>query len=263
MPLLSLDALIKRTQAAIDAESEPKALRVLQANLAAFLATKAEMDDDDGDEDDKDQDEKSKAKKAAEEAAKAKKSAEAAKHRAKAAEWKAKAEEAEEAAKKCEEDDEESEEAKKASAALRQATAHLASLPGGEALGAQLASLGQDIATLKKGREGDEREALIASVQKQTTKAERADLATWPLEVVRGFVATRVKSGLVYTDEEALAKPKAKGKPGTAESLPAETLAMIEQAVGAYPLPDKKEYRATLIAAHIAAAAKTSAEGRY
>jgi ClpP class serine protease len=107
---VKLAALIKTTEAAISTETDPKKLRALRADLAAFSATRAAMeDDDDGDEDDKDKDDdededESKASKAAEAARKAKAKAESAKHRAKAAEHKSKAAEYEEAAKKCEEE---------------------------------------------------------------------------------------------------------------------------------------------------------------
>ena len=79
---LTLEKLIARTQAAIDAETDPRKLRPLQASLAAHLATKAEMDDDEDDDKDPDDDDDddSKSKKAAAAAAKAKGKAEAAKH---------------------------------------------------------------------------------------------------------------------------------------------------------------------------------------
>ena len=47
---VKLSALIKRTEASIASETDPKKRASLQASLAAFVATRAEMgDDDDGD----------------------------------------------------------------------------------------------------------------------------------------------------------------------------------------------------------------------
>ena len=118
---VKLDALIKRTEAAISTETDPKKIRALQAQLAAFSATKAEMDDGDDEPDkkkkgDEDDDGDSEAAKHAENARKMKAKAKAMGHRAKAAEHKQKAAESEEEAKKCEEEasgaDEDDEEAK-------------------------------------------------------------------------------------------------------------------------------------------------------
>jgi len=250
---LSLAKLIARTQAAIDGETDAKKLRPLQANLAAFLVAKSEMDGgdggdggDDGD-DDEEPDSESKAKLAAKAAAKARGKAEAAKHRAKAAEHKAKAAESEEAAKKAEseEDDEEEEEAEEAAAAAA---------PAHEAL---LTKLARSVQELKDTQATHTKAALIAGARKlgAVTKTEAAWLGAQALPSVETFLEMRSKAGLVAVDEETLLKPK-HVKPGTEESLPAETLQMIEAATNVWT-GDKKAYREELVKAHLAAHAKS------
>src|SRR5208337_4779191 len=124
---VKLDALIAKTESAIDGEADAVKKRKLVMRLATLEETKRLMgddpDDDKGDEGDED-DEDSKSKKAAETAAKMKAKHAAMGHRAKAAEHKAKAAELEEKAKKCEEEasggeeDEGDEDEKKSSEAL-------------------------------------------------------------------------------------------------------------------------------------------------
>jgi len=101
---VKLDAVILKTEAAIKAESDPRKLVTLRADLSALHLAKAKMEDDDEDPDKKKEPDDDKSKKAAEKAEKAKRHAEASKHRAKAAEHRQKAAESEEAAKKCEEE---------------------------------------------------------------------------------------------------------------------------------------------------------------
>jgi len=259
MPL-SLDALIRRTQLAIDAENDPRKLRTLQASLAAHLATKAEMDDDDEDEDeDKKDDEdgdESAAKKAAAAAEKAKGKAEAAKHRAKAAEHKAKAAEAEEAAKAAEaEDDEESEE----SAAAAPPATH----------DAILAKLAASVAEIKQAQTQSARAALIAGARKigAITKAEATWLADLATAKVEGFLEMRARAGLVVTDEESLIRPK-HAQPGSEESLSSEAREVIDAAVKQYSGTDAKAYREKLVKNHLAAHAENTKNalngaGRY
>ena len=67
----------------------------------------------------------------------------------------------------------------------------------------------------------------------------------------------------MITNEGDLVKGKERGKAGTAEGLPAATLALIKQAVDAYQLPDRAAYEKTLTEAHIKADAAARAEGRY
>jgi hypothetical protein len=260
---LALEALIKRTQAAIESEADPRKLRAHQSNLAAYLVAKSAMDDDDDDDDDKkksdddDDGDESKASKAAKAAAKAKGKAEAAKCRAKAAEHKARAAECEEAAKAAEAEDEggEDESAKSAAAALATIES-LTGLTGDAALGAIRALAGtaaqnaRDVAEIKRSQSLSEKQGLIESIRKSTTKDERAWLAEAPLEQVRSFAAMRAKSGLVITEESALVRPKT-AVPGTEASLSAETLEYIEAAVSGYP-GDKAKFRAQLVEANLA-----------
>jgi hypothetical protein len=256
--MASLTKLIARARAAVDTETDPRKLAGAQAALAAFLVTKAEMDEDkgpDSDEDDED-DEDSKSAKAKAAAEKAKRSAEAAKHRAKAAEHKSKAAESEEAAKKCEAEGDDEEEEEAAAAVIP--TAH----------DALLASLAQSVADLKRTQTEGTKAALIAGARRlgAITKTEGAWLGDQPLASVETFLQMRSKAGLVTVDEESLLKPK-HAQPGTEESLPAEAREMIESSVAAYP-GDKKVFRETLVKAHLEAhtkqlAAASNGVGRY
>jgi hypothetical protein len=256
MPI-KLDALIKRTQAEIDAETDPKKLRPLQANLAAFLATKAEMDDDDGDDDDnKDKDDddsdddESKSKMAAKKAEEAKRKAEASKHRAKAAEHKAKAAELEEMAKKCEEaggEEDDDDEAR-----LRTPAPH-ALTPGAAAALASQSELGAQalarVDKLEKAAEARELNAMIeeARAQRRITPGEAKTLAKKSGSFVRDFLEMRPKA-LVATTEDTLEQPD--GKP--AGDIPAHVKALVEQGVTAAGLTGEKadKYREESYSAH-------------
>lgn len=269
MPI-KLDALIKKTAAAIataTATGDAKQVASLSAKLAAYQSTRAEMDGDDDEDDkkddDEDGDEESKAEKAAKKAEEAKKHAEASKHKARAAEFRKKAEEAEEEAKKAEESDEEEEEAKGKSAeeaaSAQRLIESLTGMSGSEALGAiralaaTAAATAKDVAALKARNLDTEKANLIESVAKSSTKAEREFLAGEPLATVRGFVKMRLKSGFVNTTEDALVRPK-HVDPTSADALPAETLAMVEQAVAAIPgdAKTKAAFREQLVKAHLA-----------
>jgi len=260
--MLTLAQHIAQTQAAIDAlgDSDPKALRKLQAKLASFVVARAAMDDDDDDDkkkgDGDDDEDDSKSKMAAKKAEEAKKAAEAAKHRAKAAEYKAKAEESEEAAKKCEADDEEESE----EAAARAPSA------GHDAL---LAKLAKSVDTLEKSQVASAKDALIVGARKvgAITKAEAAWLGAQGLPAVESFLELRSKAALVATSEGDLVRPK-NAAPGTEASLPAETLAMIEHALGGVTGEARATLRKELIAANLKAhndalAAANGAGGRY
>jgi hypothetical protein len=257
---IKLAALIARTKAAIDAETDPRKLRPLQASLAAQLATKAEMDDDDEDDKDKDDDEddddESKSKKAAKMAAKAKGKAEAAKHKAKAAEYKAKAAECEEAAKAAEEDDEEE--------AEESAAAAPAGVAGHEAL---LTRLAESVAKIERTQIASTKSALIGGARKlgAITKAEAKWLDAQALGSVESFLEMRTKAGLVVTSEDALVRPKHEAAPGSEASLPEDTRKMIEEAVANFP-GDKKVLREKLVKSHtdqMTAALNGGAGGRY
>ena len=235
MPI-KLDALIKKTAAAIataTATGDAKQVASLSAKLAAYQSTRAEMDgDDDKDkkDDDEDGDEESKAEKAA---------------------------------KKAEESDEEEEEAKGKSAeeaaSAQRLIESLTGMSGSEALGAiralaaTAAATAKDVAALKARNLDTEKANLIESVAKSSTKAEREFLAGEPLATVRGFVKMRLKSGFVNTTEDALVRPK-HVDPTSADALPAETLAMVEQAVAAIPgdAKTKAAFREQLVKAHLA-----------
>jgi ClpP class serine protease len=259
---MKLKARIAAIAAALATGVDVAKNSALLAEKYGALAVAAEKGDDDpddeGDDDDKDDDDpdESKSQKAAKKAEEAKKAAEAAKHRAKAAEFKKRAEEAEEAAKMAEGDDDdeaEEEEAKAALALVQQATG----LTGRAALGAAASMFGavqlqgKRLAAIEKRSEDEARASLIGSIAKASTKAERDMLATWPLAQVKSFVDVRLKSGLVHVDESSLVRPK-HVEPGTAASLPRETLAMIDAATENYP-GDKAKYRQSQIDAHLAA----------
>src|SRR5208337_1690230 len=98
---VKLDALIAKTESAIDGEADAVKKRKLVMRLATLEETKRLMGDDPDDDKGDEGDEDSKSKKAAAAAAKMKAKHEAMGHRAKAAEHKAKAAELEEKAKKC------------------------------------------------------------------------------------------------------------------------------------------------------------------
>ena len=267
--MLTLDAKIIKLEAALAAGGDPKALR---PKLAVLMAAKAEMDDDDDGPpkkkpDDDDGDEDSKAEKARAKADKAKREAEAAKHRAKAEEHRAKAEESEEAAKQCE-DEGGGEDAKALAGGSDAALAiveSLTGLKGSEALGAiralaaSNANTAKAVEALQAKHAQDERAALIGSIAKLSTSAEREFLSTQSLETVRGFVKMRTKSGFVNTGDDQLVKPK-HVDPTSAEALPASVQAMIAESVASFP-GDKKAFQDTLVKAHITARAQAVVNG--
>lgn len=236
MPV-KLDALIKKMEASLSTETDPKKLRAIQAQLAAFQTTRAAMDDDDGDDkDDKDDDDdsdedESKAKKAAEAAAKAKAKAESAKHRAKAAEHKAKAAEYEEAAKKCEEeagggeDDEEKHAEEEASTSLTPgAAAALASQ------GALAKSALDRLSKLEKAAEAREHAAMIdgALAARRITKPEAKTLRGKSAAFVRDFLEMRPHA-IVNIDDSTLPVPSVNSKGDLV--LPSDVQAQIDMAV--------------------------------
>lgn len=261
--LVKLAALIKRTEAAIASETDPKKRSALTAKLAAYQATKAEMDDDDGGGDgDGDGDGDDKAKKAAKAAKQAAKKAEAAKHRAKAAEHKQKAAEYEEAAKKAEEDDEEDdEEEDEAEAAARIAEIHAriegatttALSEGAAAAVASQAAVTQGalarIEALEKDTAARNRNAMIdeAVAARRITKAEATTLRKKSDTFVLDFLEMRPKA-LVHTTEEHIEQP---GNTAAGD-IPSAVKAMVEQGIEAQGLTGKKaeEYREASYTAH-------------
>src|SRR5271154_3474197 len=165
MPV-ALTLLIKNTEAALAAATDPKKKLRLERDLASFRLTAARAEAPDEDDDEEDGDDEDKMAKAAKRAEMSKKKAKAAGHKAKADEHRQKAAECEEEARKAmgDEDDDEDEEAKALRAELHvRATS---TLPQGSA--AALASqAGQDAAlrsrleTIEKERTAERMQASI------------------------------------------------------------------------------------------------------
>jgi ClpP class serine protease len=251
MPI-ALDALIKKTEAALATETDPKKLLSLAASLQAYKKTKKHVEHteteeapDDGDDEDKDDedkdgdtDEESKNAKGKEE------------------------EEASSAAKPpMDEEEEEEESEEKAAKAALALVQNITGMKGKKALGAlqaiaaTAANTAQDVALLKKAQLGQQKSALIEkNTGKFLTKKEAAWLSGQKLSTVQGFVEMRQKAGvIVNTDESTLIRPK-QAVPGTEESLPAETIALIDNACHAVPEGQgRTNLRETLVKNHLAA----------
>lgn len=269
MPV-KLDALIRKTEAAISTETDPKKLRSLQANLSAFLATRAEMDDDDGDDKHKDpdgdEDDDDKAKKAEEKARKAKRAEEKAKLKSKradeAAKYAKRMHELDEEEKKFEEDDDEKaqgEEERKARAAATLS-------PGAAAALVSQSSITTDALTriqrLEKSAEFRELTAMIeeARATRRITPGEAKTLAKKPAAFVRDFLEMRPKA-LVATDEDALDEPDRTA----AGDIPAFAKQIVESDIKMKGLEGDaaKKYRDESYAAHRAAQAGANGAGVY
>ena len=262
-----LAVLIKKTEAAIASEQDFEKLTALHARLAAFTATKAEMDDSDDDDDDKkkkdsdsddDDGEESKAMKAAKKAEEAKKAAKAAGHRARAAEFKKKAEEAEEEAKKAEEDDEEEEEA------TLKVAAPTALTPGASAALVSQAEMATDaLARVRKlEAQAEERDcqSLISELVAQrrvmpheAKKWAKKDRTFW------AQVQEMRPHALVAVTEEALEQPD--GTPGA--DVPANVKRIVDQAIEAMGLTGEKadKFREQSFADHRNTSAKANGAG--
>lgn len=252
-----LDELITKAQAQVDAATasrDPKNIVASVTRLTALQAAKKASEDDDEDEEDDDEEKKAKALGAAAAAKKA--------------------EEEEKKSKKAykkgteDEDEDEEEEAKAALALVREL--------GGVGAVRSMASLAnetaQRVANLEKDGKAREKSSLIAEGRgKYLTKSDAAYLETQPLSVVKGFVEHRKATGvIVHTDEESLVKPKATAKPGTEESLPEDTINVINEAVAAFPgnAEAKAKFRADLVVANLkshneAVANALNGVGRY
>ena len=264
---VKLDALIKKTEAAIGTETDPKKLRALQAQLTAFAVTKAEMDDD-GDDDapkkDDDDDGDSEAAKHAENARKMKAKAEAMKHRARASEFKKKAAESEEEASKYEEEAKGAEDEKKSEeeeAALRIPAPSASADPTVVALTKAVTALSADVAKTKATAETAERADLMTRAGRYIPKHILKPIAaTANLATLRAMVAEAEKGQpMVSTSEGDLVRPK-HVDPETEAALPAETLKIIDDAVANCGAKDPKAFRAALVAAHLNAS-KSSLNG--
>lgn len=250
--MLTLTALIKRTEAAISKETDEKKRKALAAVLAVYKKTekhiehhKTEEDDgedepengDDGDGDEDDEEKKS-AKKAEEEMA-------------------AKKAEEEAAAKKAEEDEEEEAEEKKAAAALRLIEA-ATGMTGRKAVGAAAAmfatakTLAADVEVLKRSSLADRKAALLKEAAPLCFgKAEEEWLATQSRATLEGWLEMRRAAGpVIHTSEGTIVKPKVV-KPGTEESLPEEVRELIDAACEASGLADSAALRAELVKAHL------------
>jgi hypothetical protein len=214
MPV-ALDLLIKKTEAALAAATDPRKKVRLERDLASFKLTamRAEAPDEDDPDEDDEPEEDDKASKAAKKAEMSKKKHEAAGHKAKADQHRAKAAEYDSKAKEClgEESEDEDAEAKAMRAELH--TRLTASLPEGAA--AALASqAGQDAAlrmrleAIEKERAAERKEGAInaALAGRRITPGEAKTLATKPIDFVTDFLAMRPKA-IVNTDASDLLQP--------------------------------------------------------
>jgi ClpP class serine protease len=246
---MNLDALIKKTKAALAATDDPTEIRELSTALGTYSAAleaykktekhvehvkTEESADEDEEPEEKSTEEEKKAKGAEEEKAASS----------------AKSEDDEDD----EDDADDAKSAKKALALVQQVTG----MTGKKALGALQAiamtaeQAAKDVAALKREGLARDKAALIASAKgKYLTAKEATWLGTQKMSVVQGFVEMRRKSGvIVHTDETTIVKPK-DAVPGTEESLPQFTRDMIDAAVAAMPMAKREKGRAELVAAHL------------
>ena len=260
MPV-ALDALIKRTKAAIAAEADPKKRSALETRLVAYSVAKADSDgDDDGPPEKKDGDDDGgddEAAKHAENARKMKAKAKALGHRAKAAEHKQKAAESEEEAKKCEEEakggGEEGDEEESEAALTLPDTSGVVD-PTVLALVQAVSALTADNKDAKERSQKAERADLMSRASRYIPKHILAPIAaTANLATLRAMVTEAEKGQpMVSTEEGDLIRPK-HVDPETEAALPAATLAIIDEAVTNCGAKDPKAFRAALVTAHLAA----------
>lgn len=231
MPI-QLDALIKRTEAKLAAETDPKRRAAIAADLATYAKTAAECDDDDdGEEDDEDEKKSKKAKAKGREEEKAS----------------AKSKKMEE--RKDEEGDEEEEEeaSKAALALLEQQTGLKGSAAIGAAAGsfARLTRVEQQTAELSARQVESEKEGLLAKVKAHIPTTQHAWLSTQKIGTIRSFVAEATKGApLVATAEGDLLIPR-ETTPGTEAALPKETRDLLEQMAAAVPEKEREAFRKT------------------
>lgn len=276
MPV-KLDALIKKTEAAIAAESDPKKRLSLLASLDAYKKTKKHVehyeteededpdepdddDGDDGDEDDEDDEaeEKKSAKKSEEEEAKnAKKSEE---EEAKGGKGRSKA---------SEEDEEEEEEEAKSKAMYRVAKRFGAANPG--ELGALLSKAAQydDLAArvgkIERKQRRERVQSAIASklaagfVTPHEARQLRADK---DLDYVEKFLAKRT-SPVVASSYSGDDVPVPDGSPNA--DMPADVLRSIDLAVASASLHGEAadKMREAMVRAHREKRAAANGVGRY
>jgi signal peptide peptidase SppA len=244
---MNLAALIRDTEASIKKEKDPEKLSALYATLAGYKKVEKHVEHTKSEEEDDEEEEEEES-----------------------------AEESEEASAKSDDDgdddddEDDGEDEKKSSKATLALVQKITGMTGKKALGAlqalaaQHAAMAKDIEQIKAKARSDEKAAIIAGARgKHLTAKEAAWLSKESLSVVKGFVEMREASGvIVHTDESTTVKPKA-GKPGTEDALSPEARRMIDATCAAYPGADKKEFRATLVAAHIAEQQKTNGAATY
>jgi ClpP class serine protease len=264
---VALKALIKKTEAAIATTKDPEKLATLYADLSAFKKTKKHVEhteteegaddgDDSDDEDKKDDDEDDDSDKAAKSDDKEK------------ADF-PKKDKGDDDAEEEEEESESEESEKKAASAALALIQSMTGMKGKRALGGARALFetaingAKDIAAIKKQNASRAKKELIAGARgKYITRFDAEWLASQPLATVQGFIETRRKQGvIVNTDDSTLLKPK-QATPGTEESLPADTLAMIESATASFPgsKAEKDAFRATLVTAQLKTHTETVAK---
>lgn len=255
---VKLEALIKKTEAALELATDPKKRRALTGELAMLQTVHAKMiggeedgtdDDSDSDSDsdeggtsddstNEDEEEESKAEAAAKKAEEAKRKSEAAKHRAKAAEHKQKAAEYEEKAKKAESADEEDEEEEEESEES-ESEASASNSPRLAAIEAQNKLHAKELAEVRAERGRAKQEAAIANAlhDGRITPAEAKMLAkkspTWAQE----YIDTRKGVRVVNVEDGHLIVPN--GEAGA--DLPKAVLAEINERIAFMGLKDEKQ----------------------
>ena len=232
-----LTAFIAKTEAAIQAETDPARLRVLEATLGAALV-RAEMDDEpDKKKSDDDDDDDDKAAKAAKKAEEAKKAEAKAKIKSKRADAKAKHEklmaELDDEEARCEEEDEagkkgEGSEATMSPGAIAALTSSSTLMP--EAM--------RRIERLEKDAGERQRKAMVdgAKAERKITPAEYKALIGKPIEFVKDFLAMR-PNAIVNVDESALMVPDVNAVAG---DVPASVKSMVESAITSMGLKGEK-----------------------
>jgi|HubBroStandDraft_1064217.scaffolds.fasta_scaffold19017_3 hypothetical protein len=240
MPV-DLKALIAKTEGALQRETDPGQLRVLEARLGTLQA-RAEMSDDDDDDDkkkksdDDDGDEDSKSAKHAARAKKLEAKSKATGLRAKAAELKSKAAEHEEEAKRCEEEADDGEGGEEAAASLPGMTpGAVAALTSSTAL---MPEAMRRIEALERDAAARQKTAMIeeARAGRKITPAEYKALVGKPVSFVKDFLSMR-PNAIVNVDDSALEIPDVSM---TAGDVPTSVKSMVEAAVQSLGLKGEK-----------------------
>lgn len=254
MSLAMLKGLVRKTKAAIESATDPKAKKRLAATLAAYTSaveaykkekhTKEVHESEEGDEEDEEEAEGNETDR----------------------------EESDDDGDDDsdddgdgDDDDDSNDEEESAESDGDEAEATLASVvrgatgkTGREAIGA-LKALFEDnkrtsamVAKMARERRAEKKTGLIATAltARRITKHEAKTLGGKDLKFVRGFLDMR-KSAIVNTDDESVAIPDPSAKVGDGTGLSAEIVQSIETAVNAAPSNlDKDKLRASMIAEH-------------